>query len=179
MNITKINQEKLLDFIALAMTKTENEEYRVMRLNTSNMIYKIYGASEIKGNLFIIGNERYLKRVKYRYKRNPNYFSKTNFRFKVNKFKKLIDNESKGFIIEFNDTPDNYPYRFKRIIGLKEKNYLYLNEAMDIYKIHSKENESNNIPITHFTSYINSLDYIFTYKSKSKKKILKRLNGKK
>ena len=178
MNITKLNQEKILDFIANAISNSEVEEYKVMRLNTSNMIYKIYGAPEIKGNLFIIGNEKYLKKVKCRYRRNPNKFLKANLRFKLNKFKKLIDNESKGFIIEFNDTPDNEPYKFRRIVGLKERDYLYLDSAMDIYKNHSKNGESNSITMEHFNNYINSLDYVFTYKANPKKKVLNSLNGK-
>lgn len=178
MVITKINQEKMLDFIKDAISKVEKEEYEIKKLNVPNTSYKLYGKPIYDGNLFIIGNKKYIKRLSNRYRMKPSMFIKRNFKFKLNKFKKYMDKNHKGIIIEFNDNPENEPYKFKKIIGLKESNYLYLDGAMDIYKSHSKDNESNNIPMEHFNNYINSLEYVFIYKAKSKKKILNSLNGK-
>ena len=173
MNITKVNQEKIIEFIAGTLSKVEKEEYRVMSLNTSNIVYKKYGAPEIRGNLVFIGNSNFIKRVKHRYKRNPNKFLKSNLRYKMNSFKKLIDNESKGIIIEYTDTQDNEPYIFKRAAGINNDNYAYLNSMLDAYNYHKDSN-----PNKHINMYLNSFDYISTSKYETKKKLVKTLNGK-
>ena len=171
MTITKINQEKMLENIAKTVSKIERENYKLVRLNIPNNSYKIYGKPNYKGNLFIIGNIKYLNQIKYRYKRNQNKYLKRNFRFKLNRFKKLNDKKAKGIVIVFNDNPTNEPYKFKRIIGINKNNYAYLDSIADILNNQINEDSKKDI-------YFSSLDYIYTNNHKTNKKLIKTLNGK-
>ena len=167
----KKNQRELIELIANTLSKIEKEDYSVIRVNASNIPYKLYGKPLLKGNLFIIGNPTFLKRIKYRYRRKPSDFLSKNYRLKLSKYKSLLDENSKGIIFLFNEKEEANEFKFKKIVGINNTNYAYLDAINDMYT-----NHRNNNPEKHMDNYFNYPEYIFTNKKRTKKKLIKILN---
>ena len=126
MSIRRRNQQQLLLFIADVMSKVEQDRFQVRLMRTTNRAYKEFGHPLLEGNLYIIGNEAYLKKIREEYVKKPNKFLKGNFRYKLRTFRKMMGGAHRGIIFEFTDTPLVQPYDFTRIISAKDDDFQYI-----------------------------------------------------
>lgn len=181
MSIKRKSQQQLLLFIADVMSKVEKDKFQVRLMRTTNRVYKEFGHPLLEGNLCIIGNSAYLKKIREEYMKKPNKFLKGNFRYKLRAFRKMMDDTHRGIIFEFTDTPLAQPYDFTRIISTKSDDFQYI----DIISENWSESDKK-IPLSVKKEFVandikdsQNIQNPQTGQKKQKRKTLKILNGEK
>lgn len=135
--ISKINQEKILEFMANVMSIVEGETFTVASADVCSSWYTLLPKNIVTGKVHIIANKEYMK--KFELIKKTEYFSPfEEYSFVIGENDKVLLIKSR---IQFDrDKKSKYNYAFKRsraILpaeqkGYNFKRYPYLEVAMSI-----------------------------------------------
>lgn len=145
--VSKINQEKMLEYMAKVMSLVEQEDFSLVSADVCASWYTLIPQNIVTGKVHIIANKEYMKKFEI-IKKIAHFAPYEEYSFTIGEFDKVLLLKSKLKRNKHNEPKYSYVFKRSKTIMLSEqkgysfKRYPYLNAAMNL--LNSDYNISGN-----------------------------------